>query len=56
MKELTNYAKSVIQKHPDLKPQIEEIINLCKSEIEEGSSVQNEVDAAYWAIKDLLSL
>ena len=44
MEELIKYAKETIQKHPQLKEDIEELMDLCHSEIEQGSSIEQEIE------------
>jgi hypothetical protein len=43
-KELFIYARSVVAQYPDLKEEVLGLIDLCESEIEEGGSVQHEID------------
>ena len=54
MKELNNYCKKIIEKNPSLKNEILDLYLLCWDNIEEGASIENEIENCYSAIKDLL--
>lgn len=54
MNRLITYANECIAKYPQHKDEIKEIVQLCKDEIEEGSSVEHEVDLAIGSIEDLI--
>ena len=53
-KELINHAKSVIAQHPDLKEEIIDLIDLYQSEVEEGGSVQHELNLCATSIDQLV--
>lgn len=53
-KELFSHAKNVIAKHPNLKEEILDLIDLCHSEIEEGGSVQHELHLCATSIDQLV--
>jgi RNA-splicing ligase RtcB len=43
-RELTSYARNVSAQYPDLKEEIYGLVDLCEAEIEEGGSVQHEIN------------
>lgn len=51
---LNKFAKDTISKHPELKNEIEELLQLCQSEIEDGGSLTHERELCYGSIKELL--
>lgn len=54
MKRLRDYAKEFIAKHPHLKEEVDDLIQLCFDEIEEGGSIEHEIDLAIDSIDQLL--
>lgn len=54
MEELIEYAEKLKKRCPELIEDIDDIIQLCKDEIEEGGSPTNEIQHAYGALDDLL--
>lgn len=54
MDELIKYANEAIRKRPDLKEDILDLVSLCQSEIEDGASVQNEIELCRNDIEELL--
>jgi hypothetical protein len=54
MDELIKYANEAIKKRPDLKEDILDLVSLCQSEIEDGASVQNEIELCRNDIEELL--
>jgi len=54
-RDLVHYAKDIVAKHPDLKEEIDGLLELCWSEIEEGSSVQHEINLCQRDIDSLVS-
>ena len=54
MNELIQYARKVSEDRPDLKDEIIDILELAKAEIEDGNSIENEVDLAHSSIRHLL--
>lgn len=55
MEDLIKYAQTVINKHPQLKEEIEELVQLCKDEIEEGGSPDHEIQLCRGSIEELIS-
>jgi hypothetical protein len=53
--DLKDYAKLMSNAHPHHEPQILDLVQLCKDEIEEGGSEAHEVDLAWSDIADLCS-
>lgn len=53
-KELFIYARNVAAQYPDLKEEILGLVDLCESEIEEGGSVQHELDLCQRDIDELV--
>jgi len=54
MEELLKYAKMVILNRPDLKSEIEDLVQLCRDEIEQGGSVEHEVSLCWEDINQLI--
>jgi hypothetical protein len=54
MEELLKYAKMAISSRPDLKSEIEDLIQLCRDEIEEGGSVEHEISLCLEDINQLI--
>ena len=54
MKQLIEFAKEFIQKHPQHKEEVIDLVQLCKDEIEEGGSPQHEMSLCIESIKQLL--
>jgi hypothetical protein len=53
-KELINHARVVIRNHPDLREEIINLIDLYQSEVEEGGSVQHELNLCATSIDELV--
>lgn len=43
-KELIDYGNEILKTRPDLKNDIKGLLDLCESEIEEGGSVEHEIE------------
>ena len=43
-RDLVHYTKGIVAKHPALQEEIDGLLELCWSEIEEGGSVQHEIN------------
>lgn len=54
MKQLAEDLRKVIAKFPQLKSGVNDMYQLCKDEIEEGSSEQGEIENCRQAVKDLI--
>jgi hypothetical protein len=54
-RELVSYAKGIVAKHPALQEEIDGLLELCWSEIEEGSSVQHEINLCQRDIETLVA-
>lgn len=54
MKRLRDYVKEFIAKHPHLKEQVDDLVQLCFDEIEQGGSIEHEIDLAINSIDQLL--
>jgi hypothetical protein len=54
MKELIKYAKELIVKYPDKKTEIIDFVQLCQDEIEQGGSVEHEIELCYSSLKELI--
>ena len=54
MTHLIDYANSVIEKYPQLKEEINGLIELCVTEIEEGGSVTHEIQLCWSDIEYLV--
>ena len=54
-RDLVHYAKCIVAKHPDLKEEIDGLLELCWSEIEEGGSEQHEIDLCERDIQSLVA-
>jgi len=54
-RELVSYARSVADNHPDLKDEIDGLVDLCWSEIEEGGSIQHEINLCQRDIDSLVA-
>lgn len=52
--ELRKYCNEQIEKHPDLKEDINEYFELAKDETEQGGSKQGEIDSCITAINQLI--
>lgn len=55
MKQLIEFAKEFIQKHPQHKGEVIDLVQLCKDEIEEGGSISHEINLCIGSIQDLLT-
>lgn len=54
MKRLRDYVKEFIAKHPHLKKEVDDLVQLCFDEIEQGGSIEHEIDLAIDSIDQLL--
>lgn len=54
MKELIEFARNFITKNPGLKSEVEDLVQLCRDEIEEGGSETHEIQLCTESIKQLL--
>ena len=54
LRELTSYARKVSAQYPDLNEEIFGLVDLCDAEIEEGGSVQHEIDLCKRDIDELV--
>jgi len=54
MKELLDYATLMCHLYPNLEDRICDFVELCINEIEEGESVQHEIDLCMEDIKQLI--
>ena len=52
--DLINYAHDMANKYPELRDEILDILDLAKSEIEEGGSADHECQLAEQSINDLI--
>jgi hypothetical protein len=55
IEELQAFGDEVIKKHPHFKDEVVELLELCISEIEEGSSCQHEVNLCWSDLEDLMN-
>lgn len=53
MQELLNYAREIGAKYPELKPEIQGLIDLCRDEIHEGSPEDHEIELCRESIRQL---
>jgi hypothetical protein len=54
-KDLKNYVRDMIVKHPELREQMLELLELCMDEIEEGASPSNEMHLCVSDINQLIT-
>ena len=54
MKKLVTELRAVIAKYPQLKDQVNDLFQLCKDEIEEGGSVEHEIELCYGSVRELV--
>lgn len=54
MKEAVEFAKEFIVKHPHLKDEVIDLLELCQTEIEDGGSPVHETALCIESIKQLL--
>jgi len=54
--ELYDYCRKQKKQYPNLAEEIEDFWQLCMDEIEEGSSVQNEIDLCESSIDELINV
>jgi hypothetical protein len=54
-RDLKNYVRDMIVKHPELKEQMLEFLELCMNEIEEGESPSNEMHLCVRDIEQLIT-
>lgn len=50
-----DFGNEFMQKHPEHKKEVREYFQLMKDEVEEGSSVEHEIDLFIGACNDLLN-
>lgn len=53
-KQAIDFKKEFLLEHPELETDVNDLLELMFSEIEEGGSVQNEIDHFIAGCKDLL--
>jgi len=53
--ELEAFANEVIKQHPNHSDKVEELLELCLDEIQEGASEQNEIDLCWNDINYLIN-
>lgn len=54
MRDLIIYLKKIGADHPELQSELQGIYELAKYEIDDGGSVEGELELAYSAVNDLL--
>jgi hypothetical protein len=54
-RELIKHGNSILKTNPELKSEIKELIDLCQSEIEEGGSVEHEIELCKESINQLIN-
>jgi len=54
-RDLKNYVRDMIVKHPELREQMLELLELCMDEIEEGASPANEMHLCVNDINQLIT-
>lgn len=54
MEQLLEFAKQTMERYPALKSDIEELIELCIMEIEDGGSERHEMELCWTSIQDLI--
>lgn len=54
MNDLIEYARQVVKQHPNLAEDIMDLIQLCNDEIEEGNSLEHEIELCRENIKQLM--
>ena len=54
MRELIIYANLVVAKHPELRSEIKELVELCRDEIESGELSEHEIELCIVDIKQLI--
>ena len=54
-RDLKNYVRDMIVKHPELREQMLEFLELCMDEIEEGASPANEMHLCVSDINQLIT-
>ena len=54
MKRLRDYVKEFVAEHPHLKEEVNDLAQLCFDEIEQGGSIEHEIDLAIDSIDQLL--
>ena len=56
MEQLIKHAKEIIKKHPELEAEIQNLLFLCKDEIDAGESKDNEIQLCYSSINELVEV
>lgn len=54
LKRAVDYGNEFMKKHPQFKAEVKEYFQLMKDEIEDGASVENEINLFIGACDDLL--
>lgn len=54
MESVIIHAREVVEKHPSLKEEIEDLLELCESEIEAGESATHEIELCFGSIDELV--
>ena len=54
IKRATDFGREFIKNHPELKEEAIDLFDLMKDEIEEGSSIENEINLFIGSCEDLL--
>ena len=54
MKRAIEFAREFVKEHPNLKDEVNDLLELCYNEIEEGGSPTHEVELCIGSIKELL--
>ena len=54
MKQLLEFAKQTMERYPAIKSDVEELIELCVMEIEDGGSRRHEIELCWINIQDLI--
>jgi len=55
MKELLEYASEMIRLHPSFIDEVNGLIDLCEYEIEQGGSIEHEIESCREDIRQLVS-
>jgi len=55
MEELKLFVEEFIAKYPEHKGEVLDLFDICKDEIEQGASMQQEIESCMWHIEEIIN-
>ena len=55
MEELKLFVEEFIYKYPEHRGEVLDLFDICKDEIEQGASMQEEIEICMWNIEEIIN-